>query len=73
MVAAGFVIHFVDKDECWFVRGDRVFDFVEASERKSIPIAWCKENGLLIRTRKLKTNYDYDVLGFINEVEKQWL
>ena len=73
MVAAGFVIHFVDKDECWFVRGDRVVDFVEAAERKSIPIAWCQENGLLIRTKKLKTNYDYDVLGFINEVEKQWL
>lgn len=73
MVAAGFVIHFVEKDECWFVRGDKVFDFVEAGTRKSIPIAWCRENGLRIGTKKLKTNFEYDVFGFINEVERQWL
>lgn len=73
MIAAGFLIHFTEKDECWFVRGDKVNDFVKAGERKSIPIQWCRENGLQVGTRKKKINYDYDVEGMIREIEKRWM
>lgn len=64
-VEAGFVVHFREKDECWFVNGLDVKEFVEEQERKSIPIAWFRENGVKVEMIHLRHRVMYDVQGMM--------
>ena len=64
-VIAGFVVMFADSGECFFANGNAVAEFENTSERKSIPISWFRENALGIPVRKLKTNWEYNVLEFV--------
>lgn len=67
-IEAGFVVHFVDKGECWFADGWKVREFAETTERKSIPLAWFQENGVRIGLVEKRTNTEYDVSGMIADL-----
>lgn len=60
-IYAGFVVHFADKEECWWVDGWEVKEHVRTTERKSIPIAWFRENGVQVELIKKVTNVEYNV------------
>lgn len=64
-IEAGFVVYFAEKQECWFVDGWMVKEFIRSTERKSIPLAWFRENGVQIDVVEKRTNVEYDVQKFL--------
>ena len=62
-IEAGFVVHFPDKDECWYADGHAVAEYKKATDRKSIPIDWFRENGVRVELFHKRVNVFYDVLG----------
>lgn len=67
-VEAGFVVHFPDKQECWFADGWRVKEHIENSGRKSIPLKWFQENGIPVGLIEKRTNVEYDIAGMIADL-----
>lgn len=60
-IKAGFIINFRDIEETYFVKANDVEYYIAHSERKSIPVDWCRENGIRIWQKKLKVRYRYAV------------
>ncbi len=70
-VIAGFVIEFSELLECYFVEISKFKTFYDTTNRKSLPIQFCKENGTKIGVEKKKINSRFDVYKFINDVIKE--
>jgi recombination protein U len=64
-IKAGFIVNFRDVEETYFVKANDVEYYIAHSERKSIPLDWCRENGIRIGQRLLKVHYRYDVEGLL--------
>lgn len=64
-VVAGFVVHFTEVGECWFAPGWKVKDYMDKSDRKSIPLEWFQSNGARIGVIMKRTNAEYDVEQFL--------
>lgn len=70
-VIAGLVVNFTDKESVYFMPIELAEKWYYNGVRKSIPIAEFKEKCIEIQTKKLKTNYRYDIQGFIDRVVSQ--
>ena len=70
-VISGFVIEFSDLNECFFVEISLFNKFYEESNRRSIPIDFCRKNALKIDVTKLKVNRRFDINKFINDCIKE--
>lgn len=55
------MINFSDCEETYLIQISQITEFIRKGERKSIPISWCKENGIKIEQKKLRTNYRYNL------------
>ena len=64
-VATGFMFNFRDVGRTFYVNADIVRIFVLASERKSISIEVCVENGVEIKGTKKRTRYSWNIEQFI--------
>lgn len=67
-IKAIYIINFIDKEKTYAVDAKLVKDFVDSSKRKSIPIDWCKKNGIEIHSKKIRTNYKYDLKKYFEEM-----
>lgn len=47
----------------------QVDDFEKAGERKSIPVEFCRENGIRIPSEKKRTLYRYDLSSWLKRYE----
>lgn len=65
-VTAGLLINFRDVGRTFFVNIVDIENFIKYEPRKSIPIAWCEQEGLEIIGRKVKVNYVWDLAPLIN-------
>lgn len=65
-INGGFVFFYQDLEETYYVRSHLLSWYLKESDRKSIPIDWCRENCYKIPAKKLKTNYRYDLSGLLN-------
>lgn len=63
-----FIFNFRDKEKTYAIEAKRVKEFIDAAERKSIPIKWCEENGTEIENHRKKVRYTYNLEKFFNEV-----
>ena len=66
-VISGFVIEFDSTNECYFIEISQFEKFKEQSDRKSLPIDFCRENGLKIEIINKKVNRQFNVEKFLNE------
>lgn len=66
----GFVFNFRDFDMTVFVDAVKVYDFYKAETRKSFPLDWCLEEGIVINQTKKRTRFRYDVEQFLMEAIK---
>ena len=66
-VISGFVIEFDSVNECYFVEIRRFQAFYNKKQRKSLPLDYCRENGVKIEITKLKVNRKFNVEKFIRE------
>ena len=62
------VINFRDELETYAVYAHRILKFMQTTDRKSIPISFCQENGVLIPQHKKKVHFKYDVEVLIGGV-----
>lgn len=69
-IKAYFIFNFRDKEKTFAVDAKKVKSYIEAAERKSIPIDWCRENGIEIEAQKKKARYKYNLENFFNEAAK---
>lgn len=60
-VYGGFLVNFRDLEETYFLSVELVEKFVLTGERKSIPVNYFRENGLLIPQKKKRVLYSYDL------------
>jgi recombination protein U len=67
-VKAGFIVNFRDVEETYFIKANDIEYYIAHSERKSIPLDWCGENGIAIGQRKLKVRYRYNVDELLKEI-----
>lgn len=59
------IVFFSDVEKCYGLSIASYEEFKRKSDRASIPIQYFEECGIEISTSKLKTNYKYDILGFL--------
>lgn len=63
------VINFEDLEECYCLKIKDVDDFINKESRKSIPIEYCREVGIMVNMKKLINNYRYDIESMINDLK----
>lgn len=60
-IYAGFLLNYRDLEETYYIAVMDMVNFINSQERKSIPVEWCRENGVRIDQRKKKVRYTYDL------------
>ena len=68
-VIAGFVIEFSELSECYFVEINQFNAFYDTTNRKSLSLQFCRENGIKIGVEKKKINSRFDIEKFLNDVK----
>lgn len=69
-VIAGFVIEFNELSECYFIEISRFKTFYDTTNRKSLSLQFCRENGIKIGVEKIKINRKFDIEKFLKESVK---
>lgn len=59
-IVGGFVINFRTLNETYFVDGRKMKSFVETTDRKSFPIEWVRQHGVLLPQHKARTRNRYE-------------
>lgn len=65
------IIFFSDLEECYVTPISLVNQIREENKTKSISLLSCREKCLKIQSRKLQTNYRYNVIDFLEEYIKR--
>lgn len=68
-IISGFVIEFDSLNECYFIEINDFKEFYYASNRKSLPIDFCREKGLKIDIKNMKVNRKFNIEKFLKDVE----
>lgn len=67
----GFIINFRDLEETYYITVQDMIRYINSTERKSIPVEWCRENGVRIEQEKKRVRYSYNLRswlgGYFNE------
>lgn len=64
-IYAGFLINFRDLEETYYIPADTILFFILKGEKKSIPVEWCRENGVRIAQQKKRVRYTYDLSSWL--------
>ena len=65
-----FIINFRDKEKTYAIDADKLREFIQHSERKSIPISFLEESGTEIEAHKKKVHYRYDLEKYFQEEQQ---
>ena len=68
-VKAYFVFNFRELENTFAVDVQTVKNYIETSERKSIPVKWIIENGIEIKGTKKKVRFRYDLESLFKKIE----
>ena len=60
-IYGGFIINYRELEETYYIAVRDLVDFINSTERKSIPVEWCRENGTRIDQKKKRVRYTYDL------------
>lgn len=60
-VFGGFILNFRELEETYYITVQDMLAFVNNTERKSIPVEWCRNRGVRIEQKKKITRYTYDL------------
>ncbi len=64
-IHGGFILNYRDLEETYYIAVAQMVEFINAQERKSIPVEWCRENGIRIAQRKKRVRYSYDLAEWL--------
>lgn len=60
-IYAGFLINFRDLEETYYITVQDMVAYINSTERKSVPVEWCREAGVKIEQVKKRVRYSYDL------------
>ena len=60
-IYAGFLINFRDLEETYYITVQDMVTYINSTDRKSIPVEWCRENGVRIQQSKKRVRYTYNL------------
>ena len=66
-VICGLVIEFADINECYFIEINGFKKYKNESNRKSLPVDFCRNKGIKIGVEKLKINSKFDIKQFLED------
>lgn len=69
-VIAGILIEFSKLSECYFIEISQFKTFYDTTNRKSLPLQFCRENGIKIGVEKKKINSKFDIEKFLKDSVK---
>lgn len=61
-----FILNFREKEKTFAIEAKELKNFMETTERKSIPFDWCLKNGIEIIGTKKKVKYNYNLKEFFD-------
>lgn len=67
-ILAGFVINFRCVNETYFLEINKAIQYKDTNCRKSFPIEFVRQNGILIPCKKKRTRYTYDINTFLESI-----
>lgn len=70
-VYGGFIFNFRDLEETYYVSVDLVVEFINAGDRKSIPVDYCREVGVRVPQTKKRVRYTYDISSLLGGFYEQ--
>jgi recombination protein U len=65
-MVVGYIFNFRDLGLTYFIKVAHVECFYFHGDRKSFPLAWCQENGIELKGKKLRVNYRWDLELLLN-------
>lgn len=70
-VKAGFVFNFREVEQTYYIDVHDVIDYINRAERKSFPLEWCKQKGLLIKQTKKISRYRYNITELLGVLKDE--
>ena len=70
LVKAYFIFNYRDLENTFAVDVQTVKEYIEKSDRKSIPIKWAMEKGIEIKGIKKKVRFRYELESFFKGIEE---
>ena len=64
-IYGGFIINFRELEETYYITVQDMIRYINSTERKSIPVEWCRENGVRIEQTKKRVRYSYDLRSWL--------
>lgn len=64
-IYGGFIINFRELEETYYITVQDMIRYINSTERKSIPVDWCRENGVKIVQEKKRVRYTYDLRSWL--------
>lgn len=64
-IYGGFILNYRDLEETYYIAVAQMVEFINSQERKSIPVEWCRENGIRIAQHKKRVRYSYDLAEWL--------
>lgn len=64
-IYGGFIINFRELEETYYITVQDMIRYINSTERKSIPVEWCRENGVRIEQEKKRVRYSYDLRSWL--------
>lgn len=64
-IYGGFIINFRELEETYYITVQDMIRYINSTERKSIPVDWCRENGVRIAQEKKRVRYTYDLRSWL--------
>lgn len=64
-IYGGYLINFRDMEETYYISATNMEGFIRYTSRKSVPIEWCRENGIRINQQKKRVRYSYDLSSWL--------
>ena len=67
-IKAGFIFNMRDVEETYYVSAIDVWNYMSATDRKSIPINYMREQGIQINQELKRVRYRYDIDKFVRSI-----
>lgn len=64
-IYAGFLLNYRDLEETYYIAVMDMIEYINSTDRKSIPVEWCKERGIKIEQKKKRVRYSYNLREFL--------
>ncbi|NLE06919.1 MAG: hypothetical protein GX638_19235 [Crenarchaeota archaeon] len=70
-IEAGLLLNFSDLDETYYMDILKIRSYINTAERKSFPVAWCREEGIKVKQQKKIKHFRYDIATLLIEINNK--